>query len=207
VFQPEKLWAFEIGEKAQIGRRARINSALFYYDYRDMQGKTVANNAVVEGNVAGAELYGLEIETAFALFEGLELSVSGSYLHDEITDLDQPDGLGALALRPDTQLINAPEYTLIAAIDHRLPLGRFGVLRLHADYSYRSEHEFLLPNLPGERQSGYGLLNARVALTSAGGQWTLEAYGKNLGDEAYKVFAENTLPFGLGSVLAIYGRP
>ena len=65
----------------------------------------------------------------------------------------------------------------------------------------------MVPNSPGESQPGYSIVDARVSYTSRGGAWELQAFGLNLTNKAYRVFAENTVGFGFPGVIGSYGRP
>jgi iron complex outermembrane receptor protein len=52
-------------------------------------------------------------------------------------------------------------------------------------------------------EESYGLLDARMSLGSRDGRWEAALYGKNLGDELYRV---DVIPF-LGDVFARYAPP
>ena len=63
AYLPEKLYAFEIGEKAQfLNHKLTVNSDVYYYDYKDLQSFlfTGITTAVINRN---AHAYGGEFET------------------------------------------------------------------------------------------------------------------------------------------------
>jgi len=207
-FDPETIWAYELGLKTETeGRRLRVNSALFYYDYSDFQGLTLdsfSGITITVGNIAKVEMYGAELDLAARPTEALQLSLAAGYTHHNIADV----AAGAqITIRPDTRLINAPEWSATAAIDYTVPAGKSGDIDMHIDYGWKSELEFFLPNYPDEGQSAYGVLNTRVGFAPAGRSWRVELFGNNLMDEEYRVFAENGKALGVPATTASYGRP
>jgi iron complex outermembrane receptor protein len=134
----------------------------------------------------------------------LELSLAAGYTHQAIAKVAP----GAqITIRPDTKLINAPEWTASAAADYTIPIGNAGALSLHADYSWKSAVEFFLPNYPDEGQSAYGVANARMTYAPGGKSWKVDIFGSNLGNERYRMFAENGTPLGVPATTAIFSRP
>jgi iron complex outermembrane receptor protein len=207
-FDPETIWAYELGLKTEMNdRRMRFNSALFYYDYSDFQGLTLGSFSgltINVGNIAKVEMYGAEFDLAVLPTESLQLSLGAGYTHHDITEVEP----GAqITIRPDTRLVNAPEWTTTAAIDYTVSAGKAGDIDLHLDYGWKSEIEFFLPNYPDEGQDAYGVLNARVGFAPAGRSWRVEVFGSNLTDKEYRVFAENGTPLGVPVTTAAYARP
>ncbi|HPE32455.1 MAG TPA: TonB-dependent receptor, partial [Parvularculaceae bacterium] len=74
------------------------------------------------------------------------------------------------------------------------------------DYSWVDESYADVRNTPYLRQRAHSLLNARVAWTSEGGQFTLAVYGKNLTDESY-VANGFDVSIATGLVIAIPNEP
>lgn len=207
-FDPETIWAYELGLKTETdNRRLRFNSAVFYYDYSDFQGLTLGSFSglvINVGNIAKVEMYGAEFDLAARPTEALQLSFAAGYTHHDIAEVEP----GAqITIRPDTRLVNAPEWTATAAIDYRVGAGKAGDIDLHLDYGWKSEIEFFLPNYPDEGQDAYGVLNARVGFAPAGRSWRVEVFGNNLADEEYRVFAENGTALGVPATTAAYARP
>ncbi|HVY81340.1 MAG TPA: TonB-dependent receptor [Steroidobacteraceae bacterium] len=208
AYDPEKITAYELGLKMQPpGGRWRLNTAAFYYDYSDFQGLTLTSFSgitVTVGNIADVKLWGAEFDLQARPHERLELSVSGGYTHQHIARVD-PNA--RLTLRPDTRLVNAPEWTGSVAADWTAWSGAKWLLTLHGDYSFKSSVEFFLPNYPDEGQPGYGLTNARLILAPREKQWSLELFGENLTNREYRIFAENGTALGVAATSAVYGRP
>lgn len=207
-FDPETILAYEVGLKSETeGRRLRLNSAFFYYDYSDFQGLTLdsfSGITITVGNIAKVKMYGAEFDLTAKPTDALQLSLAAGYVHHDIAEVAP----GAqITIRPDTRLINAPEWTATAAVDYTLPAGKAGDIDLHVDYGWKSDVEFFLPNFPDEGQDAYGVFNARIGFTPAGRSWQIEVFGDNLSDEEYRLFAENGTSLGIPATTASFGRP
>jgi iron complex outermembrane receptor protein len=208
AYDPETIWAYEVGYKTESDdRRLRFNTAAFYYDYQDFQGLTLdsfTGITITVGNIAKVEMYGAEFDLTAKPTDALQLSLAAGYTHHDIKEVAP----GAqITIRPDTNLINAPEWTATAAVDYDLPVGDAGVIQLHADYGWKDDVEFFLPNYPDEGQDAYGMVNARIGFAPNDSHWSVEVFGTNLADEEYRVFAENGTPLGVPATTAIFGRP
>jgi len=95
-----------------------------------------------------------------------------------------------------------------AELAHRMRQTAIGVVLLRGDYSYRSSYD-TRPNagLPEfTKQDGFGLLNARLALTLPGEELELALFGKNLTDQEYIV---ESIAFGppVGLLVSTPGVP
>ena len=102
--KPESLTSYEIGYKGTLwDGRVNLTSALYYYDYEDLQ---VLKSDVIEGvtlsvyeNAAEAEAWGLETEITALLTQGLTFSASWSYNDSEYNDFESAD-TNACAIGP-----------------------------------------------------------------------------------------------------------
>ena len=81
---PEKLTDYEFGLKTELfDRRLRLNTAAFYYDYKDIQLLRLLGATTLIQNAADAQLYGLEIEATAAPVDGLTLNLGLSLTKDK----------------------------------------------------------------------------------------------------------------------------
>jgi iron complex outermembrane receptor protein len=206
-YDPETVWSYEAGWKSEwFDRRLRLNGAVFYNDYSDMQFTLSTSDpsgaqVIIVGNAAAADITGFELEALASPVEQLELSASVGYLDAEYSKVDPGTGI-----TEDHKLIATPEWTATVGAEYTIPLGAPGLLRLRADYSYRSKTWFDVVNTAAVAQEGYGLLNLRATLESTDGHWTLSGGVTNVTDEAYKAMGVGVLD-SLGFASAVYGRP
>lgn len=186
-FDPERIWAYELGLKADLmDRRLRLNGALFYYDYSDLQVQDTENNNVIIRNAANAEVLGLEVEGTALLGEHWLLNFSGAYLDAEFTELMLQDpkfpALGIQDLE-GRSLPRAPEYKLAAGVEYRLPVRDWGELTLRADYAWQDKVYFSTFNVAQLSQGSYEWLKTRATFATPDRRWQVAVFVDNVTDE------------------------
>ena len=90
----------------------------------------------------------------------------------------------------------SPEVTFTGLIQDDVPLGDSGTVTLQTDFNYQDEVFFDALNNPLLREGDSWLWNARVGWVSADERWEVAAFGRNLGDEEYMVYAFDLSFFG-----------
>jgi iron complex outermembrane recepter protein len=134
-FLPEKLDAYEVGEKADLlGNHLRINAAAFYYDYTNIQVTRYVDSQQSYYNGAAAHVYGLDVDFEGRLTRGFTLSGGFTVLHDRFTDF--PDAIIS------TQVPTGIMITTGSAKGNRLPFT--------ADFSGTVTATYHLPTHLGE---------------------------------------------------------
>jgi iron complex outermembrane receptor protein len=210
---PEKLRAFELGFKT-ASSTWRLDAAVYYYDFRDLQvGVSIPNpivpNSVVQliSNAKKAESYGAEAQLTYTPTPNLSIRGGASYIHARYTDFSNATGTGlntATNLNVTGQVQNwtgqqmarAPSFTANLGFNYETDLAG-GKLALSANGSYTSSYVVANPSLYGPlagpalantqryRQDGYALLNAQVNWTDPSGHYTLGLYGDNITNTRY----------------------
>lgn len=191
-FDPEYLWAYELGVKSAWPSQAmRISAALFHYDYRDMQLNTPPGDAppgtfprVI--NAAAATLRGAEAGLLWHPRHDLELSLRAMTLSarfDDFVSID-PNNPEVDPDRSGGRLPQAPRLSFNAGVNYLLPFAG-GMLRLSGEYRYQSSMYFNIYQDPALRQGAYGLINAGIGWESGDEHWYAELYGRNLTDKLY----------------------
>jgi iron complex outermembrane receptor protein len=209
-FDPEFLWAFELGSRASPwGERVRLHAALFYYDYQDIQLQVVSELAVTLPkvlNAGAATVWGAELDWRARLFAELYLEGAASYLdarfddliavnpHDPLADLDQSGN----------RLPNAPEFSVWLAAEYALPLP-FGTLTPRVEYRFQSEIYFDIFENSDVRQGPYGLWNLRLSFEDHEQRYFAALFVRNLADELYRQ-SNLSSPGAVGN-LAFWGPP
>lgn len=205
-FQPEIVTDYEIGAKIDmLDRRVRLNLAVFNADIDNQQRNVigVGNGRLVSGveNAAAATIRGFEAELTVAPTEGLSFGSNVGLTdaqYNEFLNLDGSDWSSAAF--PYT-----PKWTLAFFGDYSFDVGP-GKIKLHADYSWRSE-AFAVPIAASAPQRAgrtadqiaaisnalqdtaripsYGLLNARVAFELNEPNIELSLYARNITKKQY----------------------
>jgi len=88
-FGPEKLTSYELGLKTDLfDRRVRFNAAVFYNDFKDAQLVLLTcpqyggpGPCALPQNAGDAKVTGAEVELYMIPVPGLQIDLSGSYLH------------------------------------------------------------------------------------------------------------------------------
>lgn len=206
-FDEETSTSYEIGVKSDLADdRLRLNLAGFFNEYKDIQLTATTTDAqgqfiVVTDNAGRADLYGFELE-----FEALptpELFLFGSVGYTNTDDLEPQAGY--ILPQNTTTLPLASEWTVgvggtyTMAVSDRIE-GTFGL-----DYAYRSKYFPQFNNSPRAEQDGYGLLNARFELRPDDADWSVTLWGKNLTDEVYRTFGQDSAVSGIPTVVGFFG--
>jgi iron complex outermembrane recepter protein len=205
-YSSEKLFAYELGLKSTLADGALVlDSAVFYYDWRNMQASTEIPYGtppnVIEvfslGNAGNAKIYGLDTDLTWKMTQELSLRaglnlmdakiVSGAYYDD--TPVQSPRASTNVVLR----------YQTVQPVANVLPFAQ-------VDYNYRSSVYFTLPNTQADHQGGYGLLGLRAGVKTTDGKWEWSGWARNLTNTVYLVDG-----FGAGSTFLadrhLYAEP
>ncbi|MBD2859408.1 TonB-dependent receptor [Spongiibacter sp. KMU-158] len=213
---PEFLNAYELGFKADFwDQRARINSALFYYDYTNQQFINVVGVSNFLENAGGSKIYGLESEMFFALTEKLTMQFGLGLLESEYTDLylsnvqtvnnddDEVDLSG-------NELISAPALSANISIDWEILSNEHGYLSMNVNGNYQDDQWYSAYNdkigYENIRQEAYALYNARLTWFSSNEDYSISVWGKNITGTEYDGYAIN-LQAGFGFDYFQQGAP
>ncbi|MEM6651717.1 MAG: TonB-dependent receptor [Pseudomonadota bacterium] len=223
----ETVWAYEVGAKVNVPSSGlQINSALFSYDYQDVQGFTTAFDETVGvitllGNLGDAEYQGAELEVVWApaAIDGLSLSAAATWLDTEIVDSDTVElsdltnffdgapGDPPLAAPEEGQSIGfAPEFSYVLNARYSRAIRETLSATAQVNWSWRSDFAEDGPFLFDDgvfTVDSYGLLSASLSLETTNG-WQASLTGQNLTNEAYVTQATGD---DLLSYLELPGRP
>lgn len=204
-FDEETAISYEAGLKWRgLDSRLRVQSALFYNDYSDLQVFTLQNTGgipvQVRDNAADATTYGAEIEAtvqpvpAFAMKWGIGILQSR---YDRFQS-------GANNFS-DNELVSAPQANLNGLVRYRVVVGDLGEVEMQADATYNEDQFFDTANRRRLAQDAYWLFNARVSFAKRNSAYEIALWAKNLTDEEYLVDAFDLSDFGFDQL--DYGDP
>lgn len=199
-FKGESLLAYEIGEKFQfMNNRARLNGAVFYYDYDDYQAFDQRGFNFTLFNTT-ASMYGADAELSVSAGDGYLFSVGGAYLRTKVDDV--PIG----NRRVSREAPQSPRYTsnLSASKDTHF---QFGGLNVNVTASYGDDFYAQLTNAPVTRIPASWLVNARVTLSLMDDRLSVAVFANNLLDEERETFAFDVSGAPLGGTYTTYGEP
>ncbi|MDC7676708.1 TonB-dependent receptor [Asticcacaulis machinosus] len=150
-YAPDTVDNYEVGVRSQwFDRKLTVNAALFNINWQDVQLSSLApGNLPIIANAGEANSKGVELETLWKATDALTLSFGYAYTNAEISeDYVKADDNGTPAdftddtvisdFRDGTSLPGTPEQQISLAADYTLPFTDYGLMTLHADYSYSS---------------------------------------------------------------------
>jgi iron complex outermembrane receptor protein len=212
-FNSEEIRTIEAGVKSEwLERRLRLNGAVFYNSYRDIQISRlspIVPGVRVEENAGDGQSHGFEIEATAAPVRGLTLSAAFGYLDFEYTSLlpgvvpATPAPTGSISL--ESELPFSPKFTVNASVDYAVAMGRIGYLTLRTDYRYSDKYFIDPDNSPRTAQPAYSLIDVRAAVTPRAGRFDVFIQGTNLSNEA--VVANGVTSGPNGSQIVTYRPP
>ncbi len=198
-FDPENVTNYELGFKIDaLDRALRLNLALFYMDYEDMQATiTRALDDIRVGtgiaNAGEAKMQGAELELSYLPNEHWMFTLSANFLdaeYDEFMDLqlNQDTGEFEPVDRANEDFAYVPETTFSASAEYRWGFD-WGDWAARLAYFYKDEVFIALsPGLEDVDAAfldSYDLWNARLSWQSPEANWQLALYCDNLTDEDY----------------------
>lgn len=217
AFDEETVTSLEVGFKSSLAdRRIRVSAAAFHYDYDDLQVSVLYPDRAQVENAAKARIQGIDFEFAARPNPRFSFDLSFELLDDEFTDYESIDPVGlatfierllAAALIDPLSLLTgggngafpieasdlsgnslprAADFSASAALQYSFDLGTVGDLLARAEYQYTDDVTF--DPFGHFVQPAYRLLHAQVRWSAPSGRLFVAAYGRNLGDEEFKLF-------------------
>jgi iron complex outermembrane receptor protein len=199
-YEPETVTNYEAGIKSEFfGGRMRLNGAVFYMDYSDLQVEFTNDVCLcnVVSNASDAKIQGIEFEIQAAPIDSLLVWFNGTVLDTEYEDyvISTGDFSG-------NQLQRTPETQLTAGAEYSMDIGGWeDGLAFRVNYAWQDEMPWAHTNVSWE--DSYGLLDARVSLAPVDSAWSVSVWGKNLTDEDVRA---NVIEF-LGGDVGLYAPP
>ncbi len=198
-YDEEVVDAYEVGVKSELASgRVRMNVALFYNEYDDLQ-RSANNQSGVQQifNAASSTTQGFEFDIVAAITDNVTLEFAHGYTdaeYDEAAYLESARGLPASSFK----LQMVPENTTSAALTFDHSIGDAGYLTWRGSYSYMDEvasDDFNFLIVPD-----YELYNASVSYTNAAENLKVSLFGRNLKDEVYSHFGFDNTSIGSRTV-------
>jgi iron complex outermembrane recepter protein len=187
-YDPEDLLAYEAGMSATLpGQRSTVRASAFYYDFEDMQVRTIALLAnrvtTVIDNAAAARIYGLDLSATTRASDRVTFSGALVWMpkREFVEFIAASSGIDVSG----NTISRAPERSVSVSVGYRVPLGSLGELSTEIDYNYRSEFFFTKENDAILSQEAFGLLNLVLRLDSAADRWYVFASARNVLDTDY----------------------
>ena len=179
-YSPDKVWSYEIGEKARfLDRRLTVNASVFYEDWQHIQLEAYPNVWALNINGNHATIYGAEIDTLAVLGAGFSLELTAGYLDETLAPGSH------WQIQPLDKLPEVPTITTDAILSYLKPLSAKYSFAGRLESSYTgARYSLAFPlgyNINGRYNQlpGYGLTNVRAGVQSGDG-WSATLFVNNV---------------------------
>jgi iron complex outermembrane receptor protein len=201
-YKPEHMTSGELGLKTLLAdRRVRLNTAVYYNKYKDIQVLLSSGTTVIIANAAKATIYGFETDLEAAVTNHWTVQGSLGYTHNKFDEWR--DGANDFSGR---KLRNAPEWTANLANAYEWLLPSAGRVRLTANVSYQSSMFLDGENSAVLHAPSRTLVDAGLFYVSPNDRWELGVQGKNLSNKRVLNAGFNGLQF-FGYAEGFYNAP
>jgi iron complex outermembrane recepter protein len=190
----ESVTAYELGGKVSLfDRKAQVNAAVFYYDYRNKQlkGRVVATPNVfgpLEAliNVPKSSIKGAEIQILLAPARGVRINLGGTYIDSKIKgDFLNITSYGDAGNFGGEPFPYTPKYQLSSDFEYRWSVGQGLEAWLGANVAYQGKTNAAFGRLPVLAIDAYTLVDFRAGISSEQAKWSATAFLRNAFDEYY----------------------
>ena len=204
AYDPEKVMSFEAGSKNRLFDSAvQLNLTAFHYGYKNYQASQLGclnlpsnlapctASGRITYNADKATVYGLELESQWAITSADRLGVVGALTHSEFNDFALPvtpySSGGDFSGNP---LPKSPKTTVTIDYSHRFDLANGATITAAARARVVGK-QYLLFDIrsPIIRQDSYTTADANITYEAPGGTWQVTAYANNITDELVKSYA------------------
>jgi outer membrane receptor protein involved in Fe transport len=199
TYGPDSLWNYELGAKTTFADgRVRLNSAIYYVDWSDIQLALPLGFSFGTINAGQAEVIGAEIEVLVKAGENLDFSLALGLNKGELTE-DAPGANDPGNPNPGfkgDRLPGTPDVNAAASAQYNFPIGGLDSF-VRLDYTYTGDMTTTFNELSvgGSGESShfeldaYSLLNLRFGI--GGEHWTSTLYVDNATDERADILIDN----------------
>ena len=210
----ERVDAYEIGLKLPLANnRIQFNATAFYYDYLNKQYRGTINDPTFGtleklNNVPKSRIFGQEISITARVTDNLRLSAAAVHLDDKVTEsFETFDPAGIVGDMNGADLPFTPDWSGNADIEYSWDLSGGSELYAGAGLTFQSKDlpSFITPGnpIPAFELPAYTLIDLRLGVRTDDGKWTVEAFGRNITNEYYRL----TTYKSTDSVNTFAGRP
>ena len=184
-YNPEFINAYEAGVKSTwADNRLRLNGAVFYYDYKDLQAFGVIPNE--QGNlefrifnVAKSRVQGGELEASWVPVGGLKIDLGLGLLSTKVVE----SAVGGVIV--GNRLGNAPDFELDSSVSYKWALATGLSVTAGVDVNWRGGTFYYVQNTPNQFEPAYVLVDPRITLTGPNDVWKVTLWAKNAANKRY----------------------
>jgi len=188
IFGAEESTNIEFGVKTTLlDGSMRANATLFRTDLDDFQDRAFDGLSFIVLNAGELRQQGLEADLTWAPVDQLQLVLGLGYLDSEYLSFDGAPGLpgGDVQDLKGERRVSSPEWQTSVAGSWSQPMTNGMEWFVGASWTWVDEQNVGASsnNNPQSLQDAYSIINARVGLRSASGNWDITLFGNNLTED------------------------
>jgi iron complex outermembrane receptor protein len=193
-YEPEHVWSYEVGEKAQLfDNHLQLNVSAYHENLVNMQVFIQSGPNSVLQNAAAAHVNGVEAQAVWIPLDGLRINLAGAlttgkydkYLTDDNRFASGPGpGCGPAPLGCNFKghwLNQTPPYTLNLGVEYDW-MTSIGTFVPRIDTFWSGKVYFIPDNLTN--QGAYNQTDLSLTWTDPSNRYSLQAFAKNIGNTA-----------------------
>jgi iron complex outermembrane receptor protein len=205
---------YEIGVKALVAHRLRLDLAAYWEDFSDFQVQSFRTTGIagvgsfVIQNAGKLRARGLEGNFSLQLSNALAFSGGAAFNDANYTTFRGATCypgqtvvqgcVGGVTDASGNRLVNAPRFSGNLALDYDGLTSAGWRIVGHADVYARGKVNFSANGDPGTTQSSYALANASIGFGNADKSWTASVFCRNCTNKHFVTFVENNPGGGPG---------
>ncbi|MDZ7589039.1 MAG: TonB-dependent receptor [Parasphingorhabdus sp.] len=212
-FNEQTVTAYEIGSKNSFADGAlTANLSLFWNEFDGLLANQSVNTGppsntvlTISTNAGSARARGAELELKYRPDDNLNLSASFAFNDAEYKNYEIRETISGTAqnLR-GTRIALTPGFTANLGVDYGIELAGGAKITPGVNVNYSSEYSTTDVNYAFAEQGAFAKVDLSLTYTGANGNWSLQAYGRNVTDEA--IF-NRTVIFGQNAIVRNYADP
>lgn len=198
-YESDSVMSYEAGLKTQSDDgRWSLDLSAFHIKWKDIQLLANVNGFGINANGSGATADGVEITTSWRPLQGLRLSANGAWNNARLDDDTDPQLVGGYK---GDRLPFSPRYTASLLADYRWTIGDTmpafagASVRRVAGQDASFDPAYRAANGRQREIPSYNVFDAYAGLEL--GNWTVEVFGKNLGNSDGKLSTAELMPNGM----------
>ncbi len=193
----ERLDAYEVGAKIGLfDNRVQLNSAAFYYDYKNKQLLTYFSDPIFGNlqylqNVPKSRVQGAEVTATWLPIRRLNLTVLGSYVRTKVIEFVGQTATGDdfdFAGRPFNY---APHLQASVLANYTFTVGDTLNIAPGVVWSHTGETNSTLEGDPFFTLNEHQIVDLRLGFSSPGQSWQVTAFARNITNEFYRASVVN----------------
>lgn len=212
-FDEQTVTAYEIGSKNTFADGALIaNLSLFWNEFAGLLANQSVNTGppsntvlTISTNAGSARARGAELELKYRPDDNLIVSASLALNDAEYKNYEIRETVSGTAqnLR-GTRIALTPDFTADLGAEYAIELAGGATITPRFNLNYSSAYSTTDVDYAFSKQGAFSKIDLSLTLASANGNWSLQAFGRNVTDKA--IF-NRTVIFGQNAIVRNYADP